>query len=352
MLLLDEHNTRDYLRQVGWIGLDEPVEVQVLAGGVSNQVLYVSRPSVSDADFVVKQVREQLRVPDPWFSKLERIWREVDVMQVCDTLLSHDADPSLRVQTPRILHEDRAQYVFAMTAAPRDHRVWKAELLAERVEPEIARQCGRLLGRLHARAWRQPTVEARLADRSIFDELRLDPYYRTVASRYPEAAPQLQSLIDSVWAHRLTLVHADFSPKNLLLAERGLLMVDFETGHYGDPAFDLGFFLAHLMLKAVHFYPRHEPYLELTRAFWRGYRAELWPRIPVAESMALEARGVLNFAGCAWARVDGKSQVDYLTDPVRRAMVRSTCRALLDDPPPTWSGVIERWAAALSAEIG
>jgi tRNA A-37 threonylcarbamoyl transferase component Bud32 len=351
MLLLDEHNTSDYLRQIGWIGPAETVDVQVLAGGVSNQVLYIARPEQPGGDFVVKQVREQLRVPDPWFSQIERIWREVDVMHVCAELLAANTDPSLRVQTPRILHEDRAQYVFAMTAAPRDHRVWKRDLLAERVDGEIARQCGRLLGQLHARSWNHPAVAARLDDRSIFDELRLDPYYRTVAARHPADAPLLYRLVDSVLDHRRALVHADFSPKNLLLSSAGLLMVDFETGHYGDPAFDLGFFLAHLMLKATHFTPRHEAYVELTRQFWRGYRSELWPRIPSSESAALEARGVLNFAGCCWARVDGKSQVEYLTDERRRDLVRQFCRGLLIDPPQHWSAVLERFNAQVANQL-
>lgn len=344
MLLLDEHNAIDYLCRVGWIEPDEPVEVLSLPGGVSNQVLYVERPGKPGSNFVVKQVRAQLRVPDPWFSRIDRIWREVEVLRVCQELLSTNVDPSLRVQTPRILHEDRENYVFAMTAAPREHRVWKRELLEGHVDPEVARQCGRLLGQLHARSWDNPLVEERLRDREIFDELRLDPYYRTVAQRRPDAAPLFNRLIESVLGHRHALVHADFSPKNLLLAEKSLLMVDFETGHYGDPAFDLGFFLAHLVLKAIHAAPNHEPYLELTRQFWRGYRSELWPRIAADESAALEVRGVLNFAGCAWARIDGKSQVEYLTDEARRECVRRLCHGLLEDPPSTWSEALTRVA--------
>ncbi len=72
-------------------------------------------------------------------------------------------------------------------------------------------------------------------------------------------------------------MHADFSPKNLLVYDggRGLMMVDFETGHYGDPAFDLGFFLSHLVLKAFYHAPRHEPLLELTEQFWIAYRETL-----------------------------------------------------------------------------
>ena len=36
---------------------------------------------------------------------------------------------------------------------------------------------------------------------------------------------------DSLDRHPRSLVHADFSPKNLLVSAEGLMMVDFETGH-------------------------------------------------------------------------------------------------------------------------
>ena len=44
----------------------------------------------------------------------------------------------------------------------------------------------------------------------------------------------------------------DFSPKNILVHAGGLILLDFECAHAGDPAFDLGFFLSHLVLKAIH----------------------------------------------------------------------------------------------------
>ena len=48
-----------------------------------------------------------------------------------------------------------------------------------------------------------------------------------------------------------TLVLGDFSPKNILVHAGGLVLLDFECAHAGDPAFDLGFFLTHLVLKEI-----------------------------------------------------------------------------------------------------
>ncbi|MEX0712771.1 MAG: phosphotransferase, partial [Pirellulales bacterium] len=131
--------------------------------------------------------------------------------------------------------------------------------------------------------------------------------------------------------HGRSLVHADFSPKNLLVFEGGLLLVDFETGHFGDPAFDLGFFLSHLVLKAAHHAPRQAGMLELAERFWSCYQAGM-AAIGPAEWVGLEARAAQNLAGCAWARLEGTSQVDYLADPARRDAVLGFCRELFDRP--------------------
>jgi 5-methylthioribose kinase len=357
MQLLDEANAGAYLREKGWVTREERVLVRRLSGGVSNEVLYVSRPDRADCDFVVKQARPQLRTPEPWFASVERIWREVEVLRVCQRLLLADVRPEatepgmLIAATPRVLHEDRDNYVFAMSAAPANHRVWKADLLGGRVEPIIATACGRLLGRLHAGTWHNREVEVQLDDRRLYDELRIDPYYRFIARAQPDYAPAFEQLIDDTWRERHSLVHADFSPKNLLVYDGGLLLVDFETGHYGDPAFDLGFFLSHLVLKAAYHAPAHDAYLALTQTFWQSYRAELAKVISGDEFRALERRTIRHFAGCAWARVDGKSQVDYLTAAARRNNIRVLCQRTLYEPPVDWENLLERIRGSLCSVV-
>ena len=355
MHFLDETNAEAYLRQQGWVGRDEHFVVRRPTGGVSNEVLYVARPDRADCDFVLKQARPQLRTPEPWFSSVERIWREVEVLRICQRLLQTETSSEARLPgvlmaaTPRVLREDRSNYLFAMSAAPPDHRVWKADLLAGRVEPTIAEACGRLLGRLHAGTWHDAEVARQLDDRRLYDELRLDPYYRFVARAQPRYAAAFERLIDQTWRERHSLVHADFSPKNLLVYDGGLLLVDFETGHYGDPAFDLGFFLSHLVLKAAYHAPAHEAFLALTVAFWNAYRAELSRVVAGDEIDRLERRAVENFAGCAWARLDGKSQVDYLTDPSHRNIVRGLCQELVNRPDDDWRSVLGRLNRSLRA---
>lgn len=350
MRLIDAANAKEYLRGAGRADPHEPVEISRLAGGVSNEVLYIGFPADRGRDFVLKQAREQLRVADPWFCSVDRIWREVEVLRICQRLLADRDD--LSVKTPRILFEDRENYCFGMQAAPRDHVVWKRRLLEGEADRDIAQQCGRLLGAIHAGSWQNAEIQRQLADRQVFDELRLDPYYRTLARRHPEAAPLLKRLVDSVWQHQLCLVHADFSPKNLLVYSTGLMMVDFETGHWGDPAFDLGFFLSHLALKAFHHAPRHEPFLDLTDQFWQAYGSALAGTVSSDAYRSLIARAILNFAGCAWARLDGKSPVEYLDEPIRREQMRTLCRQILECEPTAWSDVLSLCRRAIESDIG
>lgn len=342
MLLLDAENAAGYLRDSGRIGRDEQVEVRELSGGVSNVVLHVAR-SAGD-DFVLKQARGQLRVADPWFCSVERIWREVETLQVCRELLDRRAGEggglsshaaAIIPDTPRVLFEDRENFAFAMTSAPENHRVWKNELLAGRVDLAAAEACGELLAALHRGAWGNAQVARRLADRQYFVALRVDPYYRRVSEVHPELGSPLEALIDSLEERRLTIVHGDFSPKNLLLFDRSLWLIDCEVGHYGDPAFDLGFFVSHLVLKWIRSGDRQSLLAQACDRFWEKYRQGLADSIGYGEFASLERHAMANLGGCLLARVDGKSKVDYLNSD-QQAVARRLGGSLLTCPVDDW----------------
>ncbi len=332
---IDATNAADFLRAAGRVAAGEPVDVRVLAGGVSNVVLLVTLPARGE-QFVLKQARGRLRVKEDWRCPIERIWREVEVLEVCGWVL-RTAKPEkarFRPAVPEVLWEDRENYCYAMTAAPEEHRTWKEMLLAGRSTDSlfIAATCGRLLGRLHAGTWRNAKLASQFEDRSFFDQLRLDPYYRHAAKVHPDLAQQLSSLVDSVMEHRLCLVHGDFSPKNLLVSPSQALLIDFEVGHFGDPAFDLGFFLTHLVAKAVRAREQCRKYLLLEGVFWHFYCRELQTVASSSELDDLKRRMMLNLAGCLLARADGKSPLEYLTD-AERSVIRTLGREWLVTPP-------------------
>jgi 5-methylthioribose kinase len=322
MLEITPENAVSYLRTRPNLAVDPRSTAVPLAWGVSNVVIRVEPSAGSDLPhLVLKQSRERLRTKADWFSRLDRIYREVDVLHTFAPLLPTGV-------VPRVLDEDQTNYAFVMEAIAADHRVWKAELLAGRADVRVAAELGTILATIHQRTWNDQELRDRWADSTVFRELRLDPFYGTVARAHPDVAPHMRSLIDDTLATFLSAVHADFSPKNVLLWNDRVTLVDFETGHFGDPRFDLGFFLSHLLLKVVHHAPRGEPILELARTFWDTYRAN------VDTVLIDEPRAIRHLAGCLFARIDGTSPVDYL-NPVQQDTVRTLAKQLLIEPPTT-----------------
>src|SRR6201982_2613816 len=116
MFELTAENALDYLRQRGH-PLAEPARAELLSGGVSNQVI---RVRTANDLFVLKQSRPQLRTRDAWYSDVGRIFREQEVMAALEPLLPPGT-------VPKVLFVDRPNFVYAMSHAPEDARVWKTD---------------------------------------------------------------------------------------------------------------------------------------------------------------------------------------------------------------------------------
>jgi len=333
MLVLTADNALDYLRSRGWIG-NGPARVQLLGWGVSNAVLRVETP---ERTFILKQSRPQLRTRDTWLSDIDRIYREQEVMQVLHPLLP---EPTV----PEVLFSDRANYVFAMSHAPAGSQVWKETLLAGHVDLAVGERAGWILGQMHETTARNTRLVDRFADHTVFVQLRVEPFYRRIQERRPEVTEAVEPIINRMLSRKIALCHGDYSPKNILTHAQGFTLVDYETAHFGDPTMDLGFFLSHLILKAIKHYPAHQRYFELTRAFWRGY-AQVVRFRSLAE---LQTEGIEHFAVCALARIDGTSPVDYLPEEPKREAVRHLGRRTLLGRPSSWEAALELCESCLT----
>ncbi|MDX2038838.1 MAG: phosphotransferase [Isosphaeraceae bacterium] len=305
-------NVIDFLRERGWIERTASAHASELGWGVSNVVLRVE--VVAGPVLVVKQVRERLRVAVEWTSRLDRIWIETAALRLLGEILEPGA-------VPRVLFEDREHFVYAMSAAPDRSRVWKEMLLEGDQDAELSERAGALLAQMHRRSLDRPELTVGpLVDRQVFDQLRIDPFYRTLSKRRPEWTDPLQELIDSLEHPSTTsFVHADFSPKNLLIApDRSITVVDFETAHAGDPSFDVGFFLSHLFLKARRTGRTDPKGHELVLRAWQGYATTRG-----AVDVDFERRAARHLAACSLARIEGKSPVDYLVDEAKQRLLKS-----------------------------
>jgi 5-methylthioribose kinase len=329
MLELTGDNTIAYLRERGWVGTG-PVHVETLGGGVSNQVLRVTTDTTT---FVVKQSRPQLRTRDAWYSDLERIWREYQVMK--------SLGPMLMGAVPELQFADRENYVFAMSCAPSDAVSWKGELLAGHIDLAVGCRAGSVLATIHNVSAQNADFRSDFSDLVVFDQLRIDPFYRRVQERRPEVAAEVGAVIEQMLTVKEALCHGDYTPKNFLVHDGRFTLVDYETAHFGDPTMDLGLFVAHIVLKAARLPSRRHDYHRLIQSFWRGYSEHGTYR----DTAELERRGVQHLGVCLLARVDGTSPVDYLPEVPKRDAVRRLGQSILQWGVGRWQ---DAWSCAES----
>ena len=231
---------------------------------------------------------------------------------------------------PRLCFLDEANHILAMEAILQPHYEWKQQLLAGQIDESSFRQFGELLAAFHRGSYLEwPVVEPIFREQSFFFSLRLEAYYLYTAERVPEAAAFLRQLVEDCQVRRFALVHGDFSPKNILVHGERLVLLDHEAAHFGDPTFDVGFGLTHLLSKALHLSEHRALMQRGAHRFWEAYQDGL----PAAkEFIDVSERSVRQTLGCSLARVAGRSLLEYLT-PLQRKVQREIVLSLIDKPP-------------------
>ncbi len=320
-LALSDQNLRRYLIFRGLAAEAEEIRVREMGGGVSNAVFIAEWPRQPDRRWVVKQSLAKLRVKDDWRSERGRIFREADAILSLGEILGWQT-------VPEIIDIDRSNYLYIMKAAPAGSESWKYQLLAGKVDLNVARQAGELLARVMQAGGRRPELRERFLDQTVFNQLRIDPYYRTTAARHPELNSTYEQLIDASRNIRAAVVHGDYSPKNMLVKNGAICLIDFEVVHWGDPAFDAGFLLNHLLLKAFHRREYRESYCAAAREFWRA----LVESAGREHDRDFERMTVWHLGGLMVARIDGKSPVEYIRDNATKQRVIGLGSRLLLEP--------------------
>jgi 5-methylthioribose kinase len=282
-LHLTDSNLPDYLRARGVLQSGDAVSVEEAGDGNINWVRRVTlggggRPR--PGSWIVKQARPALeRFPEYRVSTgrilfearyLERT-RRFDWDGVLPAV--HGFDPEARV----LILEDLGD------AERLDHALTRG---ADATGPAV--RLASFLGRVHA-GTREPELAnafandamRRLHGDHIFalplrpNDFPLEPAVLERARALQEDAA-LVALADAAYARYLeprgALVHGDVQAGNVLLGAFGPKLLDAEIAHVGDPAFDVGTLIAHLLLPALA-REAPEPALPAAEAAWDAYRA-------------------------------------------------------------------------------
>jgi aminoglycoside phosphotransferase (APT) family kinase protein len=319
------------VHELGLATADEPLTGAALTGGVSSDIwrIHTARGTVC-----AKRALPKLRVAADWRAPIMRNRYEARWMQVADAAVSGSA--------PRVLGQHDALGVLAMEYLdPARHALWKENLRRGEVDAAFARAVGDTLARIHGHAAARPDLAAQFDTDAIFFDIRLEPYLVATAQKHPDLASALHALVTQTQSHKVSLVHGDVSPKNILIGPCGQpVLLDAECAWWGDPAFDLAFCLNHLLLKCLWVPQARSALMNSFDALARAYLRHIdWePRD------ALERRAAALLPGLLLARVDGKSPVEYLTTEPQWRTVRRCASQLLRQPVPRLAEVAAAWS--------
>jgi aminoglycoside phosphotransferase (APT) family kinase protein len=319
------------LAKMGLVSAHSEIVITALAGGVSSDIYRVDLPA--GVTVCVKRALPKLKVAAEWRAPVSRNRWEAEWMRVAGEIA-----PSA---VPRLLGEDRDTGCFVMEFFPPErYPTWKALLSAGTIDPADAARVGDILGRIHAATADRSDVAARFATDDIFYDIRLEPYLVATGRAHPRLAGRLGELVETTRRTKRTLVHGDFSPKNILCGPAGPVIVDAECAWFGDPAFDLAFVLNHLLLKGAWHPQWKARYVDAFQALCGAYFSHAaWE-----PSDRLEPRVAALLPALLLARIDGKSPVEYITEPAIKDRVRAFAGALLAFPPSRLESIGERWA--------
>jgi 5-methylthioribose kinase len=309
-----------YLRDTGRIGSTEQPSIHKLSGGVSNKTLLLIRPG--GESWVIKQALPKLRVKLDWFSDPARIQVEANGLRYLPRVTPKGS-------TTPLLFEDARENLLAMEAVPEPHQNWKQQLLGGEIEPQYFEQFAKLLGSIHRESFvLRHELAPVFANKQFFRTLRLEPYYEWCATIVPRAAPFLEELVASTLSRSETLVHGDFSPKNVLVRQQQLILLDHEVLHFGDPGFDIGFSLTHFLSKALHLPQRRPALVRAAQLYWRLYRDEVSGMPWIGH---LDLRAAQHTLGSLLARICGRSPLEYLNNDERVIQRRSALEMIEED---------------------
>ncbi|XOV93184.1 MAG: phosphotransferase family protein [Bacteroidota bacterium] len=320
---------KNYLAEIDFLKDYQLTNYNLLPGGVSAHTVYVD----GDHPIVVKQALGKLKTQVDWFSDPERI--------AIENLGLNWLFKNLPIgSVPKPIYFDLKNNLMIMEgiAPPVDNL---KSLLLNGVPPKhLIESFGKMLGTIHRKGMEDPNSPNTFSNRDFFINLRLEPYYEFTGGQVPSSKPFYHKLIQSTLDHRITIVHGDFSPKNILVKDNHLILLDHEVMHFGDPAFDVGFALTHFLSKANHL--SNISFVDLALLVWDSYRSEF-----SFNEDDYQSRCIRHLLGCMLARIHGKSPLEYLSRE-HRDWQSQFILALLNNIPGSMIALLETYKKSLN----
>lgn len=287
----------------------EPFEIHRLKGGISSKVWIIRMHS--GKEIIAKQPLFRLDIQEDWFVDKKRNQFEALFLRY-----AYDLMPN---RFPKLIGHDLESYTLFLEYYPApDYTIWRNDLLGGKINHEVGIEVANAISRLHEAFSLDEDTRYLFNSRSIFLEGRIDPYFDCIAKKHPTIAKDIAHLRRETMCAEAVVIHGDVSPKNILVKNSQVIIIDAEGACIGDAAFDPSFMLAHLLLKSLLDPKNIESYIRVCMEFHSNYiKGVTWEEKDKLEQRIIKLIGLFLIA-----RIDGKGPAPYIKDHKIKEYVR------------------------------
>ena len=251
---------KKYLTQKGIIRDGGTCRVQELSGGIINRV---SRIEAAEGNLIVKQFLDRMRIDRNIKMSPKSFYYEKYAINYLDGTLHEKI-------TPAVIFSDDETRLICMKDLGEKNRL-DLQMISEEFDISIFSKIGRVIADIHNTSFFNKALPI-LFDNDEFHELKiLHRYYKNVND--PSLQAVRDELIRKCRRNRITLIHNDLKPNNFFVVDGRPYLLDYEGVYYGDPAFDVGYFLGHLFL--YYFHRPTTKNKQMILNFWHEYISSL-----------------------------------------------------------------------------
>ncbi len=297
------------------INQEKIINFERLKGGVSSEVYKIR---TKKNYYCVKRSLKKLLVKKKWIANTNRIKFEFLWLQHCKKILSRNI--------PKVYeYNSKEKYILMEYLNENKFKTLKDLYFREEINFNTIKLISNHLFKIHSKSSNVKTRNIFKRNNKNFFDLRLDPYFNEVGKVYPKYKKYINSINQDYYKFSSTLVHGDFSPKNILVGFNKIIYLDAECCNYGDPVFDLVFFSNHLLIKSLILKNKKKEFIKCYEIFYNEYLKKLSDK---KHNLYLN-RIIKMTPVMLLARIDGKSPVEYINDKVTKNIIRQKCFKLI-----------------------
>ena len=309
------------------INQEKIIKYKKLEGGVSSEVYHVK---TYKNDYCIKKSLKKLLVKKNWISDTNRIKFEYLWLKHCQKILNKNI--------PRTYEfNNKGKYIVMEYLNSPKYKTLKQLYFKKIINLNTIKSISKHLYKIHSNSNNLKTKKIFEANNRNFYDLRIDPYFNEVGRVYPKYKKYIKNINKKYFENSTTLVHGDFSPKNILIGKNKIIYLDAECCNFGDPVFDLVFFTNHLLIKSIFFKHESKEFINSYRVFYREYLKNL----SLKNYNSYIARIIKMTPIMLLARIDGKSPVEYIISNKIKNTIRNKSFLLLDSKINSLNDIIK-----------